>query len=154
MGTHPIFESDFDCLTEIKGKMNIFRLAGDMSHLLAIFLLLAKIWKSKSVVGLSGKSQILYFTVFLTRYLDLFTVYISMYNTCMKVIYLSATFLTCYFIYAKFRSTHNRDDDRFRMIFIIVPAAGLAALVITILHLRNCVGHFQFTWKQLQSCHN
>ena len=38
--------------------MNIFRLAGDMSHLLAIMLLLAKIWKSKSVVGLSGKSQV------------------------------------------------------------------------------------------------
>ena len=39
-------------------EMNIFRLAGDMSHLLAILLLLAKIWKSKSVVGLSGKSQV------------------------------------------------------------------------------------------------
>ena len=38
--------------------MNIFRLAGDMSHLLAILLLIAKIWKSKSVVGLSGKSQV------------------------------------------------------------------------------------------------
>ena len=38
--------------------MNIFRLAGDMSHLLAILLLIAKIWKSKSVAGLSGKSQV------------------------------------------------------------------------------------------------
>merc|ERR1712023_564117 len=125
MGTHPIFESDFDCLTE----MNIFRLAGDMSHLLAIMLLLAKIWKSKSVVGLSGKSQVLYFIVFLTRYLDLFSVYISLYDTVMKIIYLSGSLVTCYFIYSKFKSTHNRDDDKFRMIFIIVPAAGMAALV-------------------------
>merc|ERR1711885_120067 len=36
---------------------------------------------------------------------------------------------TCFFIYHKFKATHNRDDDRFRMIFIIVAAAGLAALV-------------------------
>merc|ERR1712176_1230216 len=126
MGTHPIFESDFDCLTE---KMNVFRLLGDLSHLFAILLLLAKIWKSKSVAGLSGKSQVLYFIVFLTRYLDLFSVYISLYNTVMKIIYLSGSLVTCYFIYGKFAASHNRDDDKFRMIFIIVPAAGLAALV-------------------------
>lgn len=118
--------------------MNIFRLAGDMSHLLAIMLLLAKIWKSKSVVGLSGKSQVLYFIVFLTRYLDLFSVYISLYNTVMKIIYLSGSLVTCYFIYSKFKSTHNRDDDKFRMIFIIVPAAGMAALV-----------HHDFTVQEL-----
>merc|ERR1712141_716510 len=41
-------------------------------------------------------------------------------------------------IYSKFKSTHNRDDDRFRMIFIIVPAAGLAALV-----------HHDFTFTEL-----
>ena len=39
-------------------KMNVFRLLGDLSHLFAILLLLAKIWKSKSVTGLSGKSQV------------------------------------------------------------------------------------------------
>jgi len=109
--------------------MNIFRLAGDMSHLLAILLLIAKILKSKSVVGLSGKSQILYTVVFLTRYLDLFSSFVSVYNTVMKVVYISCSVATCFFIYHKFKATHNRDDDRFRMIFIIVPAAGLAALV-------------------------
>jgi len=33
-------------------KMNIFRLVGDLSHLAAIWLLLWKIWKSRSVAGL------------------------------------------------------------------------------------------------------
>lgn len=47
-------------------KMNIFRLAGDLSHLFAILLLLAKIWKSKSVVGLSGKTQVC--TFFFVKY--------------------------------------------------------------------------------------
>lgn len=31
--------------------MNIFRLAGDVSHLLAIIILLLKIWRSKSCAG-------------------------------------------------------------------------------------------------------
>jgi len=31
--------------------MNIFRLTGDLSHLLAIILLLLKIWKSRSCAG-------------------------------------------------------------------------------------------------------
>ena len=31
--------------------MNIFRLAGDLSHLLAIILLLIKIWKTRSCAG-------------------------------------------------------------------------------------------------------
>lgn len=36
-------------------------------------------------VGISGKSQVLFALVFTTRYLDLFTVFISPYNTVMKV---------------------------------------------------------------------
>ena len=35
--------------------MNIFRLAGDLSHLAAIIILLLKIWKTRSCAGISGK---------------------------------------------------------------------------------------------------
>ena len=35
--------------------------------------------------GISGKSQVLFAVVFTARYLDLFTNYLSLYNTCMKV---------------------------------------------------------------------
>lgn len=35
--------------------------------------------------GISGKSQLLFALVFTTRYLDLFTSFISAYNTVMKV---------------------------------------------------------------------
>lgn len=31
--------------------MNVFRILGDLSHLLAMFLLLVKIWRSKSCAG-------------------------------------------------------------------------------------------------------
>lgn len=32
--------------------MNIFRLTGDLSHLLAIIILLLKIWKTRSCAGM------------------------------------------------------------------------------------------------------
>jgi len=32
-------------------KMNLFRLAGDLSHLLAIVILLVKIWRTRSCAG-------------------------------------------------------------------------------------------------------
>ena len=65
--------------------MNIFRLVADISHLFAILILLLKIWKSRSCAGISLKSQLLFALVFTTRYLDLFTVYVSLYNSIMKV---------------------------------------------------------------------
>lgn len=42
-------------------------------------------YASLFVLGISGKSQVLLALVFTTRYLDLFTVFISTYNTVMKV---------------------------------------------------------------------
>lgn len=42
------------------------------------------------VEGISGKSQLLFALVFTTRYLDLFTAFISLYNTSMKVWYFGA----------------------------------------------------------------
>lgn len=41
--------------------MNIFRLAGDVSHLVAIVILLMKIWWSKSCAGMLIVTQILHF---------------------------------------------------------------------------------------------
>ena len=43
--------------------MNIFRLIGDLSHLLAILILLSKIWKTRSCAGkfwLSSSNQAIF----------------------------------------------------------------------------------------------
>lgn len=109
--------------------MNIFRLIGDMSHLLAIILLLLKMWKTRSCAGISGKSQILFALVFATRYLDLFTSFISLYNSIMKVFFISSSMLTVYLMYVKFRATYDMNHDTFRMEFLVVPVGGLAFLV-------------------------
>uniref|UniRef100_A0A3Q2Z846 KDEL endoplasmic reticulum protein retention receptor 2a n=1 Tax=Hippocampus comes TaxID=109280 RepID=A0A3Q2Z846_HIPCM len=109
--------------------MNVFRLTGDLSHLAAIIILLLKIWKSRSCAGISGKSQILFAIVFTTRYLDLLTSFISLYNTCMKVIYIGCAYATVYLIYAKFRATYDGNHDSFRVEFLVVPVGGLSVLI-------------------------
>ncbi|XP_043917911.1 ER lumen protein-retaining receptor 3-like [Protopterus annectens] len=108
--------------------MNVFRLCGDLSHLLAIIILLAKMWKTQSCAGISGKSQVLFALVFTTRYLDLFTVFFSVYNTVMKVIFLTASYATVYLIFLKFKGSYDRENDSFRVEFLLVPVAGLSFL--------------------------
>ncbi|CAG5085029.1 Oidioi.mRNA.OKI2018_I69.PAR.g10796.t1.cds [Oikopleura dioica] len=109
--------------------MNIFRLFGDLSHLAAIAILLLKIWKTRSCAGVSGKTQFLFALTFVTRYLDLFLHFVSLYNTVMKLIYIAASIFTCYLIFFKFKATYDGNHDSMRAEFLIVPAAGLACLI-------------------------
>jgi len=109
--------------------MNVFRLAGDLSHLLAIIILLLKIWKTRSCAGISGKSQILFAIVYLSRYLDLFTTFISVYNTFMKFIFVVSSLGTLYLMYLKFRATYDHNHDSFRIEFLLIPCVLLALLI-------------------------
>lgn len=81
------------------------------------------------VSGISGKSQVLFALVFTTRYLDLFTTFISAYNTAMKVIFILATYATLYLIFFKFRATYDSNNDTFRAELLVIPVAGLSVLV-------------------------
>uniref|UniRef100_A0A8B9YET9 ER lumen protein-retaining receptor n=1 Tax=Bos mutus grunniens TaxID=30521 RepID=A0A8B9YET9_BOSMU len=81
------------------------------------------------VDGISGKSQVLFAVVFTARYLDLFTNYISLYNTCMKVVYIACSFTTVWMIYSKFKATYDGNHDTFRVEFLVIPTAILAFLV-------------------------
>jgi len=111
--------------------MNVFRLCGDLSHLLAIVILLMKIWKTRSCSGISGKTQALFVVVFVTRYLDLFIHFVSLYNTVMKLIYISLSVGTCYLIFSKFKATYDGNHDSMRAEFLVIPALGLACLINT-----------------------
>lgn len=82
-----------------------------------------------STAGISGKSQVLFTMVFITRYLDLATNFVSVYNSVMKVIFILAMLATCYLIFFKFRATYDANHDAFRAEFLVIPTAGLAVLV-------------------------
>jgi ER lumen protein retaining receptor len=109
--------------------MNLFRLLGDVSHLVAILILLLKIWKTRSCAGISGKSQILFLVVFVTRYLDLITNFVSVYNTVMKVFFIVSAAATVYLMYMKFRATYDGNHDSFRVEFLLGPVAILALVL-------------------------
>lgn len=109
--------------------MNVFRLLGDLSHLFALLYLLWKIWHTKSCAGISGKTQILYLIVFLTRYIDLFYLFISVYNSVLKVVFILGTALTVYLVYVRFPKTYDSKSDSFRIAFVLIPSALLALAI-------------------------
>ncbi|PAV81248.1 hypothetical protein WR25_08463 [Diploscapter pachys] len=106
--------------------MNVFRLSADLSHLVAIFILIFKIRSSKSCSGISARSQILFALVFSTRYADIFTVFVSPYNTAMKIIFLVATYYTVYLIFYEYRITYEKESDNLRFEFLFVPCVLLS----------------------------
>ncbi|KAL6535062.1 endoplasmic reticulum retention protein [Orobanche minor] len=111
--------------------MNIFRLAGDMTHLASVLVLLLKIHTIKSCAGISLKTQELYAIVFATRYLDLFTDYISLYNTLMKLIFLGSSLSIVWYIrrHKIVRRSYDKDQDTFRHYFLIIPCFLLALII-------------------------
>ncbi|KAJ8969970.1 hypothetical protein NQ317_008533 [Molorchus minor] len=126
--------------------MNIFRFTGDLSHLIAIIILLQKIWHTRSCAGISGKkSSSVCFSFRDEGTLDLVTTYVSLYNTMMKFVFLATSCTTVYLIYVKFKATYDRNQDTFRISFLIIPAIGLALLInhdFTVLEIIKLVTPF------------
>ncbi|KAG2684969.1 hypothetical protein I3760_10G101800 [Carya illinoinensis] len=111
--------------------MNIFRFAGDMMHLTSILVLLLKIYATKSCSGISLKTQELYALVFLARYLDLFTDFISVYNTIMKLVFIvsSTAIVWCMQRNRVVRRSYDKQLDTFRHYFLLAASFALALLV-------------------------
>jgi len=112
-------------------SMNIFRFCGDMSHLFSIIVLLLRLRVAKNAQGISVKTHELYLLVFVTRYLDLFTTFYSLYNSIMKLVYIAATASIIYTIKFKepIKSTYEKGQDSFlHWQFAAIPCAILALI--------------------------
>jgi len=79
----------------------------------------------------SLKTQELYALVFLTRYLDLFTNFISLYNTLMKLIFLASSGAIVYYMrfHKVVKQKYDKDQDTFRTLFLVLPCALLALFI-------------------------
>mmetsp|Transcript_26120 Transcript_26120/g.65837 ORF Transcript_26120/g.65837 Transcript_26120/m.65837 type:complete len:218 (+) Transcript_26120:197-850(+) len=111
--------------------MNIFRFCGDMLHLASILLLLWKIHKNKSCVGVSCRMQEMYLLVFCLRYLDLLYEFISLYNSCMKIFFIISTGYLIYLMRYKppVNQTYDRTVDSFKYeLYFVGPALLLGVL--------------------------
>lgn len=111
--------------------MNIFRFVGDMSHVLSIVVLVLRLRVTKNAVGISMKTQELYLLVFVTRYLDLFTTFYSLYNTVMKMLYICVTAYILYMVRMTepFKTTYEKAHDSFlHWRYAVAPCAALAVV--------------------------
>ena len=97
--------------------MNIFRLCGDSCHALSIIILLRRLIKARNAQGISLRTQELIFLVFATRYTDLLTTYYSLYNSIMKIIYLTTSMGIIYAIRYKkpICETYDKEQVHFHM---------------------------------------
>ena len=57
--------------------------------------------------GISFKTQALYVAVFVTRYLDLFFRYVSLYNSVMKLFFIASSCYILYLMKYKYRSASS-----------------------------------------------
>lgn len=110
--------------------MNIFSILGDISHLASIILLLYAIEKSRSVNGLSIKTQCLYVVVFLTRYVNLFTKYYSLYNSIFKIVFIGSSIYTVYVMAYKYNKSIQVDIDSFPVRYLLI-GSGILSLIFT-----------------------
>jgi len=108
--------------------MNLFRLFGDLSHLASILILVHKITTTRSCRGISFKTQALYVAVFVSRYLDLFYDWISLYNFLMKVFFISSSVYILYLMKMRYRPTNDPSIDTFRIEYLLGPCAFLALI--------------------------
>ncbi|TVY81861.1 ER lumen protein-retaining receptor [Lachnellula suecica] len=109
--------------------MNIFRLLGDLSHLISILILLHKMTQTNSCAGISFKSQALYFIVYATRYFDIFWTFTdSAYNTIYKILFLCSSGYTIYLMTTAYRPTTDPGLDTIKVQYILLFSAVLGAL--------------------------
>jgi len=100
-----------------------------MSHVFSIIVLLLRLRVAKNASGISVRTHELFLVVFVTRYLDLFTTFYSLYNSCMKVLYIATTAAIIYMI--RFSepicSTYDKAQDTFlHWKFAVAPCAVIA----------------------------
>lgn len=69
--------------------------------------------------------------VFATRYLDLFTNYVSFYNTVMKLVFLGTSISIVWYMryHMVVKQTYNKDEDTFRHFFLVLPCFILALMI-------------------------
>ncbi|RPA81795.1 ER lumen protein retaining receptor [Ascobolus immersus RN42] len=109
--------------------MNLFRILGDLSHLVSIFILLQKMRSTRSCAGISLRTQILYLMVYCTRYLDIFwTFNASLYNSSMKLVFILSTAYTIYLMRTVYKTALDPQIDTFAT-YYLVGGAGLLAVL-------------------------
>lgn len=94
---------------------------------------LASLPQSKSCVGVSCRMQEMYAMVFIFRYMDLFWSFISVYNTVMKIVFITSTLYLIYLMRVKppIATTYERSTDNFPYEIYLLGPCFVLGLICT-----------------------
>merc|ERR1719221_196338 len=107
---------------------NVFRYIGDYMHLFGVFALLLTLAKNRSCQGISRSTQILYFCVFCTRYLDLVDHSQTAYLVFFKLTYIITSVIVLG-IFWRLDKTYERNKDTCSLAVIFIPCTTAAVLL-------------------------
>lgn len=123
---------------------NAFRFSGDALMLLSRYFMASKVSSSRSVSGLSLKTQLTYLIVYLLRYMDLFWMtysknvygktvvnYLQIYNSIFKVTLVLFQIYMVWNIGVKYRKSYHARHDNFP-ISVLIGLSSVIALVLSL----------------------
>lgn len=128
---------------------NPFRLLGDAVHFSSKLVLLYRVVTSHECKGISLRTQLLYVVLFVCRYLDLLSVFVSWYNALMKGFYIALSVVVVAVLNVKMprQPTGLQGLDNFRIWTIMVPSALLAMLpVLTYFKQASVPAVMEYLW--------
>lgn len=122
--------------------MNIFRLTGDLLHLLSKLILIFTIHRRHSAEGISLLTQSLYALVFVARYVDLLTVPWGhfIYNTMFKLFYIASS-LYILFLMLRVYARTREEEREWKVSAIILGGSAVAAPI-----LKMIFGKGELSW--------
>ncbi|OAG32732.1 ER lumen protein retaining receptor [Nematocida sp. ERTm5] len=109
----------------------LLRTFADVLHTLSMLILLVKMNRTKSCSGISLRSQILYLSVYVLRYLDLFYLmvypskkipYRLIYNSFMKIFFISLQLNIIYKMLYSYYYSYDKEYDDMPIVYIIAVA--------------------------------
>ncbi|KAF8247995.1 ER lumen protein retaining receptor, partial [Wilcoxina mikolae CBS 423.85] len=118
---------------------NVFRILGDLSHLLSKAILIFTVHHHKSAEGVSLLTQALYALVFLTRYLDLFSKYALdvLYNFLFKITYIATSFYILFLMFRIYPRSRESENQWKLTVYILCFSAITAPILYLIFKGRN-----------------
>ncbi|KAM3562138.1 hypothetical protein ARSEF4850_002907 [Beauveria asiatica] len=125
----------------MEGKLLIFRILGDLSHMASKGILIFAIHNNRSAEGVSLITQILYALVFCTRYLDLFHTN-SAWNVIFKIIYILTSFYILGVMQWVFPRSRERELSWKLGAIILGGSAALSPFVMLALMAKDKWGFF------------
>ncbi|XP_018576335.1 ER lumen protein-retaining receptor-like [Anoplophora glabripennis] len=99
----------------------VFQFIADFLHLFSVLHLLTNLIRRKSCGGISGKTQVLFALVYSARYLDVWTNYITIYNSAFKITYIILHSVIVVLIFVIFRKSYRKTEDTFFTELLLIP---------------------------------